>query len=126
MKMNNSDKILSFLVASFNFLVDDWGLRITENCVSQYGPLLHFSLDKFRLEILYDMKERRLELIKMVLDENGKVTKSFYLSYLLQGMEFGYIMKLMAPSDFDELQMAVPEWRIVLNDHKYQIMYGKS
>lgn len=122
--MNNSDKILSYLVASFNFLVDDWGLPMTENCVSQYGPLLHFSSDKFRLEILYDMKERRLELIKMVVDENGNVTKSFYLSYLLQGMEFGYIMKLMAPSDFEELQLAVPEWRIVLNDHKYQIMYG--
>ena len=125
MKMNNSDKILSFLVASFNFLVDDCGLHMTENCVSQYGPLIHFSLDKFRLEVFYDMKERHLQLIKMVLDETGEVTKSFYLSNLLLGLEFSYIMKLIAPSNFDELQMAVPEWIIVLNDHKYQIMYGK-
>lgn len=122
----NPEQLLTYLAESFNFLVDEWGLHLSERRVTQYGPKLNYTSAQFTIEVFYDMREKHLQIRKLVLGKDNEVMRSISLSALLKGKELDYIKKLMSPSNFDELQRAVPEWKKFLKSHKdliFDIIY---
>lgn len=119
---SNPERMLNYLTESFNFLVDEWGMQLTKKIVGPYGPKLNYWSAQFSIEINYDMRDKKLELIKLLLDNENEVINSIFLASLLKGKGLHYARQVLSPSNFDELKIAAPEWKKILNTNKNRIV----
>ena len=68
------------------------------------------------------MRDKKLELIKHLLNNENEVINSIFLASLLKGKGLHYARQVLSPSNFDELKIAAPEWKKILNTNKNRIV----
>lgn len=122
----DAENILNHLMTSFEFVIKDWGLKLTEKSIRQYGPVIVFSSKHISIEIFFDMRENDLRIKKYIFGDDNEINKIYFLSDLISEKGVEYFTKINAPSTFAELQTAVIEWVKIFRAYEKRIVSNEN